>query len=53
MSALIEADRNGEMTLARANESRERLKRYVFVDDRELPPSTPLQAQQTAPSISP
>lgn len=53
MSALIEADRNGEMTLARENESRERLKRYVFVDDREVPPSAPLQAQQTAPSISP
>jgi beta-N-acetylhexosaminidase len=53
MSALIEADRNGEMTIARENESRERLKRYVFVDDRELSPSTPLQAQQSAPSISP
>ncbi len=53
MSALIEADRNGEVTLARENESRERLKRYVFVDDRELPPSAPLQAQQTAPAISP
>jgi beta-N-acetylhexosaminidase len=53
MSALIEADRNGEMTLARENESHERLKRYVFVDDRELPPSAPLQAQQTAPPTPP
>ena len=44
---------SGEVTLARENESRERLKRYVFVDDRELPPSAPLQAQQTAPAISP
>ncbi|MFA5955485.1 glycoside hydrolase family 3 N-terminal domain-containing protein [Hyphomicrobium sp.] len=46
MSALIEADRNGEISLARESETRERLKRYVFVDDRDLPPSAPVQAQQ-------
>jgi beta-N-acetylhexosaminidase len=50
MSALIEADQGGEIALARENETRERLKRYVFVDDRELPPSAPIQAQQSAPS---
>lgn len=50
MSALIEADQSGEIALARENETRERLKRYVFVDDRELPPSSPVQAQQSAPS---
>jgi len=53
MSALIEADTKGEMALARENESSERLKRYVFVDDRELPPAAPLQAERTAPPISP
>ncbi|WP_045837057.1 glycoside hydrolase family 3 N-terminal domain-containing protein [Hyphomicrobium sp. 99] len=53
MSALIEADIKGETALARESESNERLKRYVFVDDRELPPSTPLQAEQTGPAISP
>lgn len=53
MSALIEADIKGEMALARETESQERLKRYVFVDDREIPPSTPLQAEQIEPSVSP
>ena len=46
MSALIEADQKGEISLARENETRERLKRYVFVDERELPPSAPVQARQ-------
>jgi len=46
MSALIEADQKGEISLARENETRERLKRYVFVDDRELPPAAPVQARQ-------
>lgn len=46
MSALIEADQKGEISIARENETRERLKRYVFVDDRDLPPSAPVQAQQ-------
>jgi beta-N-acetylhexosaminidase len=35
MSALLEADSNGEIDQARQNESRERLKRYVFVDDQD------------------
>jgi beta-N-acetylhexosaminidase len=46
MSALIEADQKGEISLAREQATRERLKRYVFVDDRDLPPSAPIQAQQ-------
>jgi beta-N-acetylhexosaminidase len=46
MSALIEADQKSEISIARENETRERLKRYVFVDDRDLPPSAPVQAQQ-------
>ncbi|MET0407442.1 MAG: glycoside hydrolase family 3 N-terminal domain-containing protein [Hyphomicrobium sp.] len=50
MSSLIEADRGGEIALARENETRERLKRYVFVDDRDLPPSAPVQAQQAPAS---
>lgn len=49
MSALLEADRDGEIALARENETRERLKRYVFVDDRDLPPPAPVQAQQNSP----
>lgn len=53
MSALIEADTKGEMAHAREAEFQERLKRYVFVDDREIPPSTPVQAEQLGPSISP
>jgi beta-N-acetylhexosaminidase len=35
MSALIEADSKGEIDPARQNETRERLKRYVFVDDQD------------------
>jgi beta-N-acetylhexosaminidase len=50
MSALIEADQNGEISLSREAETRERLKRYVFIDDRDLPPAAPVQAQQSAPS---
>ncbi len=50
MSSLIEADIKGETALVREDETNERLKRYVFVDDRELPPSTPLQAEQIGPS---
>jgi beta-N-acetylhexosaminidase len=46
MSALIEADQKGEISLARENETRERLKRYVFVDDRDAPPPAPIQARQ-------
>lgn len=46
MSALIEADRSGDIALDRENATRERLKKYVFVDDRELPTSTPVQAQR-------
>jgi len=46
MSALIEADRNGDIALDRENATRERLKKYVFVDDRELPTSAPVQAQR-------
>ncbi|MFT3729930.1 MAG: glycoside hydrolase family 3 N-terminal domain-containing protein [Hyphomicrobium sp.] len=46
MSALIEADQKGEISLVRENETNERLKRYVFTDDRDLPPSAPVQAQQ-------
>jgi len=42
MSALIEADINGEIDQKRQSESRHRLSRYVFIDDRE----PPLQAQQ-------
>jgi beta-N-acetylhexosaminidase len=42
MSALIEADINGEIDQKRQSESRQRLSRYVFIDDRE----PPLQAQQ-------
>ena len=42
MSALIEADVNGELDKKRQNASHERLGRYVFFDDRE----PPVQAQQ-------
>ena len=42
MSALIEADINGEIDQKRQSESRQRLSRYVFIDDRE----PPMQAQQ-------
>ena len=42
MSALIEADVNGEIDQKRQSESRQRLSRYVFIDDRE----PPMQAQQ-------
>jgi beta-N-acetylhexosaminidase len=45
MSALIEADANGEIDQGRQSASRERLKKYVFIDDRE-PPLPPRQAQQ-------
>jgi len=50
MSALIEADRAGEISLSRENETHERLKRYVFIDERELPPPAPIQAQQSPPA---
>jgi beta-N-acetylhexosaminidase len=50
MSALIEADRNGEIVLDRENETRERLKRYVFIDERDPPPPAPVQAQQQTPT---
>ncbi|MBS0232766.1 MAG: glycoside hydrolase family 3 protein [Proteobacteria bacterium] len=49
MSALIEADSAGEISLSRENETHERLKRYVFIDERELPPPAPIQAQQSTP----
>lgn len=53
MSSLIEADVKGETAHAREQETSERLKHYVFVDNRELPPSTPLRAEQGAPPVSP
>lgn len=46
MSALIEADQKGEISRARETATQERLKHYVFVDDRDLPPRAPVQAQQ-------
>lgn len=52
MSALIEADRNGEIDLTRENATRERLKHYVFIDERELPSTSPVQAQQSVPAPS-
>lgn len=42
MSALIEADVNGELDKKRQDASHQRLSRYVFFDDRE----PPVQAQQ-------
>ena len=53
MSSLIEADIKGETALTREQETTERLKHYVFVDDRELPPSAPLRAEQGVPPVSP
>lgn len=46
MSALIEADQAGEINQARQIESRERLAKYVFIDDSEPPSAPPLQAQK-------
>jgi beta-N-acetylhexosaminidase len=46
MSALIEADEAGEINQARQIESRERLAKYVFIDDSEPISSPPLQAQK-------
>lgn len=46
MSALIEADTNNEINLARQIETHERLAKYVFVDDSEPSPSPPRQAQK-------
>jgi beta-N-acetylhexosaminidase len=53
MSALIEADSKGEISRPREDETRERLKRYVFTDDRELPASSPVQAQRAPISPAP
>lgn len=49
MSALIEADEKGEINQARQIESRERLSKYVFIDDSEPPADPPLQAQKDPP----
>jgi beta-N-acetylhexosaminidase len=49
MSALIEADENGEINQARQIESRERMSKYVFIDDSEPPADPPLQAQKEPP----
>jgi len=49
MSALIEADENGEINQARQIESRERMSKYVFIDDSEPPADPPLQAQKELP----
>jgi beta-N-acetylhexosaminidase len=46
MSALIEADTDHEINQARQIESRERMSKYVFVDDSTPPPAQPLQAQK-------
>ncbi|HML29798.1 MAG TPA: glycoside hydrolase family 3 N-terminal domain-containing protein [Hyphomicrobium sp.] len=46
MSALIQADQKGEISRARETATQERLKHYVFVDERDLPSSAPVQAQQ-------
>ena len=46
MSALIEADKSHEIDQARQIESRERLSKYVFVDDSEPVPAPPQQAQK-------
>jgi beta-N-acetylhexosaminidase len=51
MSALIEADEKGEINQARQIESRERLSKYVFIDDSEPPADPPLQAQKDPPHI--
>jgi beta-N-acetylhexosaminidase len=52
MSALIEADKSNEIDQARQIESRERLSKYVFVDDSE-PVSAPPQQAQKDPQHAP
>lgn len=46
MSALIEADSNNEIDQARQIQARERLSKYVFVDDSPPHAATPQHAQQ-------
>jgi beta-N-acetylhexosaminidase len=53
MSALIEADTAGAINQARQIESRERLEKYVFIDDSEPPSSPPLQAQKEPQHTAP
>jgi beta-N-acetylhexosaminidase len=53
MSALIEADSGGEISQARQIESRERMAKYVFIDDSAPSTSAPLQAQQQPPQQHP
>lgn len=52
MSALIEADASNEIDQAHQIEARERLSKYVFVDDSE-PPSAPPQQAQKEPQHAP
>jgi beta-N-acetylhexosaminidase len=53
MSALIEADTSNEIDQARQIEARERLSKYVFVDDSEAPAAPPQHAQQDPPHAPP
>jgi beta-N-acetylhexosaminidase len=56
MSALIEADINGDIDQARQIEARERMSKYAFIDDTASAASPPQQAQQQpqrAPPLSP
>jgi beta-N-acetylhexosaminidase len=46
MSALIDADSKGAINQARQIESRERMSKYVFIDDSPPSASPPVQAQQ-------
>jgi len=53
MSALIEADTSNEIDQARQIETRERLSKYVFVDDSESGSAPPQHAQQEPPHAPP
>ena len=46
MSALIEADADNQIDLARQIETRERLSKFVFIDDSAPPSASPQQAQK-------
>jgi len=52
-SALIEADSNNEIDQARQIEARERLSKYVFVDDSPSQAASPQHAQQEPPHTPP
>jgi len=53
MSALIEADSNNEIDQARQIQARERLSKYVFVDDSPPHAAAPQHAQQEPPHTPP